>query len=447
MRTSLILALATWLILFSLTVQATEATGFKNGVDRNSYHPWQLTGWQAEPNWQQRIPGLVVSSPVIAGNTLLLASENGNLYAFDHQTKAIQWIFPTGGALSSTPTVHDNTVYQLSLDGHLYVINLSTGVELWRFQTQGEQRFAGWGYLGIQADQPVTDPWDYFLSSPLVYDGLVYFGSSDQHIYALDTDTGKVRWAFKTGGMVHSSPALAGDLVLVSSWDGALYALDRHSGEEQWRFQTKTEQKLKVWLGIQSSPVVDGDNIYLGSRDGFLYAIDKDSGEKKWRYNAERSWIVGTPSFDGNNLYVGTSDTGWLLAIDKATGEERWRHRTYVWTFSSPLVFDGQVMIASIRGDLLLVDSNSGELRQSYTTDTATADRFQVLNKETGRFDYQSMVKNDWRHDNYALMQRILHNGGFLATPTVHHNQLYITTTDGELLRFNLHTAATQAND
>lgn len=433
--------LALYLLSHSLLLSANEQSGFKHNTDRNSYIHASIQGWQDEPDWQLRLPGLVVSSPVLAGDTLLLASENGNLYALNHHTKAIQWIFPTGGALSATPAVHGNTVYQLSLDGSFYAIDLITGLELWRFNTLGEQRFAGWNYLGIQADHPVTDPWDFFLSSALVHDGVVYFGSSDQHLYALDADTGKMRWAFKTGGMVHSSPALAGELVLVGSWDGALYALDRHSGEAQWRFQTNTEQKLKVWFGIQSSPVVDGDRVYIGSRDGYLYALDLQTGAKQWRYDAERSWIVGTPSFDHHSLYVGTSDTGWLLALDKTTGQERWRHRTFVWTFSSPVLFDGQVLIASMRGDMLLLDSDSGELLQSYRTEAATADSYQVMQAETGRFDYQRLVQNDWRHDSYAIMQRILHNGGFLATPTVHNHQLYITSTDGILLRFPLLTA------
>ncbi|MCC5827241.1 PQQ-binding-like beta-propeller repeat protein [Alkalimonas sp.] len=433
--------LALYLLSHGSLLWAERQSSFKHSTDRNSYIHASMKGWQDEPNWQLRLPGLVVSSPVLAGDTLLLASENGNLYAFNHQTKAIQWIFPTDGALSATPAVYNNKVYQLSLDGTFYAIDLTTGLELWRFNTLGEQRFAGWGYLGIQADKPVRDPWDFFLSSALVHDGVVYFGSSDQHLYALDADTGKLRWAFQTGGMIHSAPALTGDLVLIGSWDGALYALDRHSGEQQWRFQTETEQKLKVWHGIQSSPVVDEDRVYIGSRDGYLYALDLQTGTKQWRYDAERSWIVGTPSFDDHSLYVGTSDTGWLLALDKVTGKERWRHRTYVWTFSSPLVFDGQVVIASMRGDLLLLDSNNGDVLQVYRTDNATEDRYRVLNQESGRFDYRSMVQNDWRHDSYAIMQRILHNGGFLATPTMHNNQLYITSTDGVLLRFAFYEA------
>jgi outer membrane protein assembly factor BamB len=38
---------------------------------------------------------------------------------------------------------------------------------------------------------------------------MVYFGSGDGNLYALDSATGELRWKFKTGDVVHASPALA----------------------------------------------------------------------------------------------------------------------------------------------------------------------------------------------------------------------------------------------
>ena len=62
-------------------------------------------------------------------------------------------------------------------------------------------------------------------SSPAVVDGVVYVGSRDGYVYALDTRTGGVRWSYETSGEVYSSPAVVEGVVYVGSNDGHVYAL------------------------------------------------------------------------------------------------------------------------------------------------------------------------------------------------------------------------------
>jgi outer membrane protein assembly factor BamB len=56
------------------------------------------------------------------------------------------------------------------------------------------------------------------LSSPAVADGVVYVGSDDVKIYALDASSGTRLWFFRTGRPVdHSSPAVANGMVYIAS--------------------------------------------------------------------------------------------------------------------------------------------------------------------------------------------------------------------------------------
>jgi len=63
-------------------------------------------------------------------------------------------------------------------------------------------------------------------SSPAVADGVVYVGSFDNHLYAVDIATGQERWRFKTEALVGSSPAVADGVVYFGSGDGHLYAVE-----------------------------------------------------------------------------------------------------------------------------------------------------------------------------------------------------------------------------
>ena len=75
-----------------------------------------------------------------------------------------------------------------------------------------------------------------FLSSPVVANGPVYFGSGDGNLYALDAGTGALNWKFQTGDVVHASPAYADGVVYFGSWDSYFYAVDAKTGAEKWRF-------------------------------------------------------------------------------------------------------------------------------------------------------------------------------------------------------------------
>jgi len=47
-----------------------------------------------------------------------------------------------------------------------------------------------------------------FVSSPVIAGGMVYVGSLDNWLYALDAETGQEKWTFQTDGAVYSSPAV-----------------------------------------------------------------------------------------------------------------------------------------------------------------------------------------------------------------------------------------------
>jgi outer membrane protein assembly factor BamB len=106
-----------------------------------------------------------------------------------------------------------------------------------------------------------------------VSDGVVYVGSYDRNIYAIDAATGMKRWNVTTGGGIGSSPCVSNGVVYVGSDDGAIYALDTATGELQWTFPTGSY--------VLSSPCISDGIVYVGSYDNKLYAIDAGMGRKR----------------------------------------------------------------------------------------------------------------------------------------------------------------------
>ena len=75
-------------------------------------------------------------------------------------------------------------------------------------------------------------------SSPAVANGVVYVGSDDNNVYALNASTGALLWSYTTGSTVVSSPAVANGVVYVGSSDDNVYALNASTGALLWSYTT-----------------------------------------------------------------------------------------------------------------------------------------------------------------------------------------------------------------
>ena len=75
----------------------------------------------------------------------------------------------------------------------------------------------------------LSQAWQYttggpIFSSPAVANGVVYVGTYNSFLYALDARTGAFKWSYLTGGEVRSSPAVVNGVVYFGSYDSKLYA-------------------------------------------------------------------------------------------------------------------------------------------------------------------------------------------------------------------------------
>ena len=118
-------------------------------------------------------------------------------------------------------------------------------------------------------------------ASPVVFDDVIYFGSWDGNVYALDTETNTIKWKYKTGWGIDSTPYVSDGTVYVGSLDNNFYALDKETGGLKWSFSCNA--------AIHSSPVVYGEYVFFGCDDGHFYALDKENGDLAWDFTPEYS--------------------------------------------------------------------------------------------------------------------------------------------------------------
>ena len=383
--------------------------------------------------WKFHTSGAVFSSPAVVKDTVYFGSTDHYLYAVDLNSGSLKWKSKTGSRITSSPAVSDSAVYFGSFDGFFYAVDADTGKLKWKFQTEGERRYAGKHLHGsLPAGETMPDPFDFYLSSPVVWQGKVYFGSGDGNIYALDVASGKVVWKFKTGDVVHASPAIADATVFIGSWDSYFYALDAATGKLTWRFKTGEDPMIHNQVGIQSSAAVAGGVVYFGCRDSNFYALDAKTGEKKWDFNNKGSWVIGSPAVQNGRVYFATSDSGLFYAFDAKSGTSVFSLK-FAWPmFSSPAVAGNTLYLGSHEGKLRAINLTTQTVDWTFQTDGSVKNGA-TYTKADGSPNYDAAFDDEFYDDMIVGVYRMLRVGAILSSPVVVGDVVYVGSSDGNL--------------
>jgi outer membrane protein assembly factor BamB len=273
-----------------------------------------------------------------------------------------------------------------------------------------------------------------YLSSPSIWNGTAYFGSGDGNVYALDANSGVLKWKFQTGDVVHSSPAIADGILYIGSWDSYLYAIDALSGKEKWRFKTGDDPAIHNHVGIQSSPAVVDGVVYFGCRDAYAYAVDATTGKQLWRFSTEGSWVNNSPVAEQGRVYFGTSIPGILHAVDAKTGKLIFDLPTGAPVFSSMALASGILYMGNFGGKLSAIDLKTQKTAWTFETDGAKQNASALTNADGSiKFEAVFSSPNPFYDDMVIAVHKLFAMGTILASPVLVGDTVYVGSTDGNL--------------
>jgi outer membrane protein assembly factor BamB len=276
---------------------------------------YRVDGKTGSKIWEFKTNGKILRTPKIGpySNIYVISerftywdgddiSEGNNIiYSLNAETGSKNWEFETTSNFTFVSIGPDGTIFFGTYDNKVYAVNGLTGESKWDVESVKENSFNYYSLvlrdgaifvsnknkaIALEASSG-SRKWEFstdeHITGPVLgFDGTVFIGSQDQHLYALNPQTGEINWKFKTNGPVNKSAAIGlNGLVYVGS-SHALYALDALTGEYRWQFYTS---------GISPRPIV--------GPDGKLYLFDEGVFEEKW---------LVTPKF-----YALNSNTGQLL--------------------------------------------------------------------------------------------------------------------------------------
>lgn len=258
-------------------------------------------------------------------------------------------------------------------------------------------------------------------ATPIVIDGVLYYISAYNNVWAVDAASGKTLWRYTPkldplSNDVFYAAASRGvtvgrGKVYVGTLDGRFIALDQKTGKELWSTQL-TDLKKQHGALFSSPPQLAGDVLFGGTtggdqpQRGKIYAVNADTGAKMWTFDTIRddpaswpgdsgqvggggAWLPGTYDPATDTIYIGTSNaspdfngearrgdnkyTATILALNPKDGSLRWHRQEIphdVWDYDSAyeallVKRDGREVIAHLNksGFVFVMDKDDGTLR------------------------------------------------------------------------------------
>jgi len=178
----------------------------------------------------------------------------------------ILWCVEVPGSVRGAPVVDGERVYVTAFQerpstGLLLALSARTGDPLWPAPFTVGRSSVGGAAAGFSA-------------GALVHAGMVYVGSLNHRLYALDAATGALRWETEAEAGIASTPAWVEGLVVFGANDGCIYAVDGATGAAAWQHA--------VGGHILTGPLVVGSKIFVGTDTGRVAALPWHLGHYAW---------------------------------------------------------------------------------------------------------------------------------------------------------------------
>jgi Ca-activated chloride channel family protein len=184
----------------------------------------------------------------------------------------------------------------------------------------------------------VTIPGGRPLATPAIAEGKVFLGGGfgSHEFYALDAETGKRLWTYRTADDGPTAAVVADGKIAFNTESCELEVITT-SGRPLW----------KKWLGdpLMSMPAIADGMVYMaypnsrGDRKYYLAAFELGTGKELWKV-ALADEIITAPVIDGSSVFAATLD-GTVLALNRVSGGQLWRENRNAT--SAPAVWKEQI--------------------------------------------------------------------------------------------------------
>jgi len=269
-------------------------------------------------------------------------------------------------------------------------------------------------------------------SQPAINDGVIYVGTSEGFLYALDT-LGNVLWQLNLNGSIIHVPVIMNKNIIVGTLNGFLYIINT-AGQIL---------KSKTFGGsIVSPPIAFGEVIYVPVFQEGVYAYNVNQDKIEWKFSTE-GMVKNIPLIDQTNLYIADLN-GKIYIVNRSTGMETNHLKTSAPIESYLNLSEKHLIYGNSAGEIGCFDVTTNTIIWSFNLTEPVAgspaikDSFVIVNTAFGKV-YAHHIKNGIRLWNFITSNFIS------SSPVIIDTFVFVSTTTetgefGELYSLNLNS-------
>ena len=231
-------------------------------------------------------------------------------------------------------------------------------------------------------------------SGTAVHDGIIYTGSVDGRVVAINSSTRNLEWSYTiapvaapSSGLscgqssvsttIYGTPIVDGDIVYVGSYSGQVLALNTVARSQALAFP-QTRYGEWEWNcpgtnagsnAIVADLVMSEEALYVSSSNGRVYSLDKEFGDLNWESDVLHEKLWTSPVIQGDTLYVGTF-AGHIVTLSVETGALLpWFFESETGFASHPVIYEDTIYVGSFDSKLYAIKIGDSELSWSFPGD------------------------------------------------------------------------------
>ncbi len=280
--------------------------------------------------WTHGLGDLIEFPAVVSEGVAYIGNAKGTVFALSMDDGHVIWQRATPhGEMAASAAIWGGRLVVHQMDGTVSVRRRADGRLLAR----------------LGAGAPIE-------SSPVVRDGIDYFGAWNGVVRALDLRRGRTVWTYRSGCKITSSAAIAGSTVFIGDYCGRLLALDRATGRLRW--------SRTVNGRIYGTPAVAAGRVFVGSSDGGSMNAFTTGGRFLWNRDFG-SYVYSSPAAWHGRVFFGTYG-GTFFALSAASGRTLWAVPTGGAVSGAAVVVDGVAYAGSFSHRIVGVDGLTGRV-------------------------------------------------------------------------------------
>ncbi len=282
--------------------------------------------------------------PVLANNILFSIHFSGNVKAYNITTNDEIWTFNTGSKIGSPLSLYKRVLYFGTSEGEVFAVDAKKGTLIWKSAVSSE-----------------------VISAPAVVDGYVIVRSVNGELHSLSSKDGSLLWSNqqRTPSLTlrgTSAPIIYNDLVLNAYDNGKLIAYNLQTGNILWQKEIVTARgrsPLERIVDIDADLVIKDDVIYTTAFQGKIAAVQIGSGQIIW--SRDIGSYIGM-AVDAYRIYLADSESR-LWALDRNNGATLWKQDALLRrSLSKPVLHSGYVIVGDFNGFLHWISRGNGKL-------------------------------------------------------------------------------------